>query len=64
MQFDYKVLSVADQIFTQEKENSLAGLKIFDQEKANIVAGQSWAETNLESPHAKIVRKKLAEWGC
>ncbi len=42
------VLSAADQIFMQGKENSLAGLKLFDQEKANIVAGQSWAGKNLE----------------
>jgi len=47
-EYYYNVLSVADQIFAQGKENSLAGLKIFDQEKANIVAGQSWAETNID----------------
>ena len=30
------------------KEGALAGLQLFDQEKANIMAGQSWAEKNLE----------------
>ena len=43
-----KVLSLADDIFTQGKENFLEGLQLFDQEKANILAGQSWAEKNLK----------------
>ncbi len=47
-EYYYKVLSVTNQIFKQGKENFLAGLKIFDQEKANIMAGQSWAETNMD----------------
>ena len=42
------VLSIADDIFKQGKEGILKGLQLFDQERANILAGQSWAEKNLE----------------
>ncbi|MGC9515399.1 ATP-binding protein, partial [Methanocrinis sp.] len=42
------VLSLADKSFKQGKGGTLTGLALFDQEKANILAGQSWAENNLE----------------
>jgi len=42
------VLSEAGECFLQGKEGVLKGLHLFDQEKANILAGQSWAEKNLE----------------
>jgi len=42
------VLSEADECFLKGKEGVLKGLQLFDQEKTNILAGQSWAEKNLE----------------
>ncbi len=45
----HNVLSIANQIFMQDKVNSLAGLILFDLEKMNILAGQSWAERNMDT---------------
>ena len=45
----HNVLSIANQIFMQGKVNSLAGLILFDLEKMNILAGQSWAERNMDT---------------
>ncbi len=42
------LLAIADGIFRRGKDNFLAGLMLFDYEKMNILAGQSWAERNLE----------------
>jgi len=42
------VLSIADDFFNQGKGGTLKGLALFDKERANILAGQSWAEKNLE----------------
>jgi tetratricopeptide (TPR) repeat protein len=48
------VLARAKEIFKQGKEATLKGLQLFDQERANILAGQSWAERNLEGTSAVI----------
>ncbi len=42
------VLSRANEIYKQGKDGVLKGLQLFDQERANILAGQSWAEKNLD----------------
>ncbi len=44
----WHVLSEADEWFLQGKGGVLKGLQLFDQERVNILAGQSWAENNLE----------------
>ena len=49
------VLSIADYIFKQGKEGTLKGLALFDQERANILAGQSWAEKNLEGDSSAAI---------
>ena len=43
------VLSLAEKFFTKVKEGTLKGLQLFDSERANILAGQSWAEKNLDA---------------
>ena len=42
------VLSLANEHYLRGKEGVLAGLQLFDKEKPNILAGQSWAENNLD----------------
>jgi tetratricopeptide (TPR) repeat protein len=49
----HNVLSIANQIFMQ-KDNSLAGLALFDQEKMNIFAGQSWSEMKMHTNASAI----------
>ncbi len=49
------VLSIADDIYKQGKEGTLKGLALFDQERANILAGQSWAEKNLEGNSSAVI---------
>ncbi len=41
-----KVLSLANEVFSQGKGDFLEGLQLFDLEKLNILAGQPWAEKN------------------
>ena len=50
----HNVLSIANQIFMQDRMNSLAGLLLFDLEKMNIIAGQSWAERNMDTNASAI----------
>jgi tetratricopeptide (TPR) repeat protein len=49
------VLSVADEHFEKGKEGTQIGLRLFDQDKANILAGQFWAEKNLEGNFSAAV---------
>jgi tetratricopeptide (TPR) repeat protein len=49
------LLSEADEYFLRSKEGVLKGLQLFDQEKANILAGQSWAERNLDRNASDVI---------
>ena len=42
-------LSVADDLYQKGGPSIQAGLALFDREKTNIIAGQAWAEKNLET---------------
>jgi hypothetical protein len=42
------VLSRANEIYKQGKDGVLKGLALFDLERTNILAGQSWADNNLD----------------
>ncbi|MGV8174934.1 MAG: tetratricopeptide repeat protein, partial [Methanothrix sp.] len=49
-----KVLALANEIIEQGNENFQAGFQLFDLEKLNIMAGQSWAERNLDANSSAI----------